>query len=167
MSEMNPLELHTLRLGKLVSNLQMIEMGARLAIASRSDPEAARGNTLLPRLVVGESVGVTALTSPEGLRKTLQDYNAAVPLECKVEIDPIVELRDALAHGRVFGVGPVSREGVLRLVKFDKDVKNGQVRVAMAIEMTETWSVDRIEFLHDQLNKVQRALDWDSTDLSG
>ena len=37
------------------------------------------------------------------LLKLLEKYNKRAPLDCRVDLGPIISLRDALAHGRTFG----------------------------------------------------------------
>lgn len=134
---MNRFEAHALRLGKLVGNLQSIELAARLALTKLQTPaRLAEAETELPRIRQGDRVTKSAITNSDDLSRTLQKYNKRVPLECRVAYRQIVGLRDALAHGRTFGSGAPG-EGPLRLLKFSRESdRERKVEVTMAADMT-------------------------------
>ena len=112
----------------------------------------------------GDWADLNALTSPDGLTETLRKYNARVPQECTIEVGRIVRLRDALAHGRVFGVGSLSASAPLKLLKFSKDETRGRVQVEMAVDMTEEWFEENTALLFDALRRITRALDYEMVD---
>jgi len=60
--------------------------------------------------------------------------------------ETIVDVRDAIAHGRVFGNNP---EPPMTLLKFDKP-KNKQVTVTFSVLLTKQW-------FDEQLPRVQKA----------
>ena len=62
-------------------------------------------------------------------------------------MEQIVSIRDALGHGRVFALGPVRPDAILRLMKFSQAVSDGMVTVTMSIDMTEAWFDETIAFL--------------------
>jgi len=155
-SKLSPLELHALSLGKLLGNLQTIETGTRLFLAKAD---------MIPELKKGDWAELTPLTNNLDLRRVLEKYNKAAK-NCRVVIDRIVNLRDALAHGRVFGRGPIQNVHSLRLLKFKRKAEAKKVQVEIAEEMTEGWFKENIEFLLNSLEKIRTALDWDKTDLS-
>lgn len=164
MSELSPFELHALRLGKLLGNLQSIEMGARLFLDKADAQRASQIMRSLPELKKGDWVEFSPLTSGHDLRQVLERYNKFAS-DCGVEIDRIIDLRDALAHGRVFGHGPMQTAKSLRLLKFKREMKAEKVQVTMVEDMTEDWFDKTTEFLKDSLEKIRIALDWDKADL--
>src|SRR5947209_6682955 len=107
---------HALALGKLLGNLLSLEMAARMAIL-KLDTRAANLITQLSQVREGEWVETNALTNRSDLRQTLEKYNKHASSDCKIDVAPIVRLRDALAHGRMFGFGAETRPH-LRLLKF-------------------------------------------------
>ena len=87
----------------------------------------------------------------------LKQYNRQVPDDCQVSAKQIVDLRDALAHGRMFGSGQDSEH--FRLLKFAKRPNEQErVLVTLAIDVTEDWLSDNIAFLDDEISKVARFL---------
>jgi len=166
MNQAHIFETHASNLGRLVGNLQMIEMGARIAIAKRDAWQAKREMVSLPQVKRGDLVEISPLTDTNDLRNTLERYNKFAPLECRVSVDLIVELRDALAHGRVFGHGPQNSLSSLRLVKFDTDKRDNKVEVKMVVEMTDSWFKENIEFSMNALLRVAKAMDYGTRELS-
>ncbi|HYN65115.1 MAG TPA: hypothetical protein VES36_10980 [Candidatus Limnocylindrales bacterium] len=160
MGQSRRVELHALRLGKLLGTLQLIEMDARLAIVTRDGHEVGQVRAQLPTVSVGDSVELNALTNPDSLGKTLVQYNERVPPEWRVDVEQIVFVRDALGHGRLFTFGSVRPDAALRLMKFSQAVTDGMVTVTMSIDMTEAWFNERIAFLGDALKRVRQALAW-------
>lgn len=161
MSKRELFELHALNLGKLVGNLQSLEMGARLAIVKVDRWVAKQVRTQLPQVRVGDSVEVNAFTSSDDLRQTLEKYNKQAPSDCRIDVLPVVRLRDALAHGRTFAFGSVNH---LRLLKFGRKTKDGQVPVELAEDMTAEWFNENIQMLNKMLEKVRRVLDYQKKD---
>jgi len=160
MRRLSPLERHAKRLGQLLGTLQMIEMEARLAIVTHDGQEVGHVRAQLPTVSVGDSVELNALTNPDGIGKTLVQYNQRVPPQWRVDVEQIVSIRDALGHGRVFALGPIRPDAILRLMKFSQAVSDGMVTVTMSIDMTEAWFDETIAFLRDGLEKVRQALGW-------
>ena len=109
MNEKARFEAHALSLGKLTGNLQSLEMGARMVIVKLDQRAAGQVQTQLPQVKTGDMVELNAFTNGDNLAQTLEKYNKRAPLDCRIDIGPIVNLRDALAHGRTFGLLPVSK----------------------------------------------------------
>ena len=65
-------------------------------------------------------VELNAFTNGDDLAQTLEKYNKRAPLDYRIDISPIVNLRDTLAHGRMFGYGSMKS---LRLLKFSRKPK--------------------------------------------
>jgi hypothetical protein len=158
MSQKDNFEIHALKLGKLVGNLQTIEMAARMAIVKLDEYSASQVATQLPQVKEGGRVEWNAFTNSNDLRQTLEKYNKHAPTECKVDVTPIVNLRDALVHGRTFGFGDLKH---LRLLKFNRKQDKGKVVVDMAQDMDDEWFDVNIEMLGKALNKLIDALDYD------
>jgi hypothetical protein len=65
----------------------------------------------------------------------------------------IVTVRDAIAHGRVYGRRPAYP---LRLVKFS-EAKDGFVTVVVAETLTPEWLAQKRRLLHDAIDTVVMA----------
>jgi hypothetical protein len=117
--------------------------------------------TQLPQVRGGDSVELNAFTNDDDLDKTLGKYNKRAPLDCRIDVVPVVRLRDALAHGRTFGFGSMK---YLRLLKFSRKTKDGRVPVELAEDMTAEWFGENIRMLNKALDKVRKALDYEKRD---
>ena len=164
MSKRELFELHALNLGKLVGNLQSLEMGARMVIVKLDQRAAKQVQTQLPQVRAGDAVELNAFTNDDDLNQTLGKYNKRAPLNCRIDVVPIVRLRDALAHGRTFGFGSVKHLQHLRLLKFSRKTKDGKVPVELAEDMTAEWFSQNIRMLNKALEKVTKALDYEKRD---
>jgi hypothetical protein len=151
-----------------VGNLLSLELGARMAIAKRDARLAALIQTQLPQVKEGDWVECNPLTNKDDLQNTLQNYNKRATDECKIDIMRIIRLRDALAHGRAFGFGSPQARPFLRLLKFSrKPDAHGKLQVTMAVDMTEDWFKENLNFLMSALQKVTIMMDYEMRDLSG
>ncbi len=166
MNQAKQFELHALHLGKIVGNLLTLEFAARLAISKLDPRQAALVQTQLPQVKENDWVEVNPLTNADDLGQTLEKYNKRASADCRVDVNAVVRLRDALAHGRAFGFGS-SQRGYLTLLKFArKPDRHNRVKVTMAIDMTDDWFKENIEFLLDATRKVAKAMDYEMRDLS-
>lgn len=152
------LETHALNLGRLIGNLQSLEMGARMVIVKLDQRSSHQEQVQLPQAKVGDMVELNAYTNNDDLTQTLQKYNKRAPLECRLDIGPIVNLRDALAHARVFGFGSMKP---LRLLKFSRKANGGRVLVELALDMTDEWFLENIRMLEQAVGKIRKALDYE------
>jgi hypothetical protein len=162
MSSKNSFEKHALQLGKIVGNLLTIEMAARLAIVKLDKFTASKVHTQLPQVKEGDLVELNAFTNADDLRQTIEKYNKRASLDCKIDVGAIVNLRDALAHGRVFGFGNMKH---LRLLKFSRKQKADEVLVTLAQDMTETWFDTNIVMLNQAITKIRTSLDYQIIEL--
>lgn len=149
---------HALNLGKLLGMLQSIEMGSRMAIVKLDRRAADQVQSQLPQLKAGDMVEINALTNSDDLRQTLEQYNKRASLDRRIEIEPIVNLRDALAHGRVFGFGSVKP---LRLLKFSRKTKGEKILIELALDMTDEWFGESIITLEQALEQIRKTLDYE------
>ena len=159
MSDKERFESHAFNLGKLVGNLQSLEMGARMVIVKLDQRAAEQVQTQLPQVKAGDFVEINAFTNEDDLTQTLNKYNKRAPLECRIDVVSIARLRDALGHGRTFSFGSMKH---LRLLKFSrKKSTNGKVPVELAEDMTDEWFSKNIRMLNEALEKVRKALDYE------
>jgi hypothetical protein len=144
-------EEHATRLGKLVNNLQTLELWLRYCLTKKH-------NRPMPDLLnskVGDEVLVTPLTDYRQLRALISDYNAQVRVELR--IDPgVADLRDTLAHGRI--VGPANNPVPLRLFKFSNPNGAAVTRVTHAATLTPEWFEAQGRLVHEQAVRLQMAL---------
>jgi hypothetical protein len=138
--------------------LQSIEMGSRMAIVKLDKRAADQVQSQLPQLRAGDMVEINALTNSDDLRQTLEKYNKRASLDRRIEIEPIVNLRDALAHGRAFGFGSVKP---LRLLKFSRKTKGEKILIELALDMTDEWFGKSIKTLEQALEQIRKTLDYE------
>jgi hypothetical protein len=156
-------ESHALSLGKLTGNLQSIEMGARLAIIRLDQSATNFVQVHLPQVKTGDLVELNAFTNNHDLTQTLEKCNKLAPINYRIDIRPIVSLRDALAHGRTFGFDSIKH---LRLLKFHRKAKDGKVTVEFAVDMTDEWFQDKIRLLNHALEKIRKTLNYEAREFT-
>ena len=152
-------ERHTRSVGALVVNLQSLEFFLRVLLSRIYDSD---DNGLMPGmpqdlngLQVGQTVPLNHMTNYGTLEELLIEYNDYVGgKDASLIIDGrVVDLRDALAHGRVFMGESYSR---YQLLKFDKP-RRQQVRVVFSRAMDEQWFRSQSRFVIAQCKKAHRA----------
>jgi hypothetical protein len=142
-------QLYTSMLGQIWGNFHSLEMALRNFLAARDPRDAIQEGQTFDALAVGDVVGETAFTDYASLGKLIAEFNQSV-LE-KRRIDPaLVDLRDALAHGRVWSL---TGTFPLRLLKFSKP-QDGAVRVTWATTMTEEWLAEQRTRVHQALARI-------------
>jgi hypothetical protein len=129
---------HCYRLGKLVCNLLSLEFMLRTFLSRALDPD----HRTLPKqpdfddLKVGDRVREDHATNYMTLGQLIDLYNGEVGHDPARTCDrSLVELRDAIAHGRVSS--RVESEH-LRLLKFSKS-RNDFVQVTFSQELNADW----------------------------
>ena len=144
-------------LGKLMGNMQSLEFVLRAFLLNN---EIASGVTFpqsaeLYEMNVGDIVPENAFTNYDSLGKVIENYNKHPKiLSAGLTIDEtLVDLRDAIAHGRASAETPSSP---LKLLKFDKPM-NKQVKVTFSVLMTERWFAQQMSRVHDAVQKVHEA----------
>ncbi len=134
---MNP-DQHAVHLGGLVGNFQSLEFALRAFLQGlpTARPIGIPQGTDIYSFLVGTELPENELTSYDSLGELIKKFNAEMERRDLSKIDPaLVDVRDALAHGRVSARTPNDN---LRLLKFDK-AKNGKVRVVFNQKLTEEW----------------------------
>lgn len=157
------IEEHAKNLGGLILNLHSLEFLLR-ACLGRLPGAPAYGlpwGTSIYTLPVGSSAPLNDFTSYETLGQLIERYNREVTARnIGTAIDPsLVDLRDAIAHGRV---STGKEDTPLTLIKFSKP-KGGFVNVTVNFVMDEAWfkmSRDRVKnalfAVHTALEKLPR-----------
>lgn len=152
-------ETHAPLLGKLTGNLLSIEFLARLMIAMQEvGGDIKKTRPLVTQIQEGEWVELTPLSNKEDLRWVLDRYNKCVKHERReltVDTNKIVFLRDALAHGRQFGIQSTPH---LVLIKFNRKSKDRKVQVDLRVDMTKEWLNEQVAMLIEAISKVTKAL---------
>lgn len=122
-------EEHARNIGGLITNLHSLELQIRCLLSLANFPEASGmpiGHKLAD-LAVGSEYTAGAFTNYDSLRQLIVAFNdLADRRSLKTLSMAIVELRDALAHGRCIAD---PGEPCFRLIKFSP-VRNGRVKVA-------------------------------------
>ena len=139
--------------GKILANLQSIEFSIRLYLHNTQDSASVHLQQDLAALRVGEMVPENSLTDYASLGQLIDRYNLCTKPELAVDRS-LVDLRDALAHSRMF---LPSVAGAPILLKFDRPV-GGKARVSFAQTSSSAWLADNIRRVNLEMLKVQRAL---------
>jgi len=143
-------------MGKILSNLQSLEFALRLFLheVQKANTASQTVSLDLQSLSVGHWVPENPLTNYDTLGQLIEEVNVELQvrgLQDRVD-QSIVELRDALAHGRVSSMRP---EGPFRILKFSKP-SNGKVQVTVAVEMTPKWLAQQINRTFAEMEKGGR-----------
>ncbi|UVK96093.1 hypothetical protein LOY49_12450 [Pseudomonas atacamensis] len=134
-------------IGKIVANLQGLELLIRSFLHDTLDAQNGAHQQPFPLdVAVGIELPADHLTNYDTLGKLIDKYNEVNPPINKY----LVDLRDALAHGRVLGEIESSH---YRLLKFSKPV-NGRVKVTHNEELTEEWLKSRLEMTYTAIKEV-------------
>ena len=138
-------------LGALIANLHSFEMALRGYLALRFDGDALAPTQEWDTLEVGDFVTETPFTDFSSLGTLIASYNAIAP--AGHQVDPsIVDLRDALAHGRFFNP---SATFPLRLLKFARPV-GGRAQVTWAATVDDAWLSLQRQRVFDALASVAK-----------
>jgi hypothetical protein len=132
------LEEHAQQLGGLVANFQSLEFAVRVFLTRQPGARAIGfpDGTDIYVSPVGTVLPESDLTSYDSLGDLVAKFNTVAAAGGTKQIDAdLVNLRDALAHGRVSA--PLADEH-LRLLKFERP-KDGAVKVSFNEVMTMDW----------------------------
>jgi hypothetical protein len=143
-------------IGSIVTNLQSLEFALRLFLDETQgysdSPKDIPVN--LTGLNVGEWVPENYFTNYDTLRQLIRKVNSELQKRSLSErIDEsLVELRDAIAHGRVLSLNP---DGPFRIIKFSKPIDH-KTQVKISVDMTSEWLSQQTKRTHDEIMKVVR-----------
>ena len=156
---MCPSQDHPVSIGKIVTNLQSLEFALRLFLdETQGHSKIAKEIPVdLTKLAVGELVPENYFTNYDTLKQLIRKANVELQTRGLSErIDEsIVELRDAIAHGRVLSLHP---DGPFRILKFSKPT-DSKTQVEISVEMTPDWLSRQTKRTHDEILKIVR-LGW-------
>ncbi len=146
-------------LGKVIGNLQSLELMVRLFL---HNVEFNRYGVPAPevdlnKIEVGDIVPENYFSNYDSLGDLIKEYNNLLSSRKELELcvdETIVRLRDALAHGRVLGQQP---EPPQQLYKFEKPSRSHQVRVEQIANLTESELKRYIHHSFEQIKKVEKA----------
>lgn len=140
------------QIGAIITNLQSLELALRLFLSESVGP--ADANLQLDQLKAGDVVTECHLTNYDSLGPIIRKVNERLDeLGVSERVDEsLVEIRDALAHGRVFSLHP---DGPYRLIKFSRP-EDGQVEVAIVVELTSARLKQEVGRSNYELLKVVR-----------
>jgi hypothetical protein len=137
---------HALNLDRILAYFQSLETSLRSAIAHLS--KLWRAPYDVSTLKIGDQVNADPFTNYDTLSKLIERFNSLVPPADQIDVRPLVALRDAMAHGRVFSATPAFP---LKLIKFTKEDGKGSVSVEYSSTMDEAW-------FESERNRVAGAL---------
>jgi hypothetical protein len=147
------LQTHAIHLGGLLGNLQSLEILLRFFLSNQPDarPRGVPYGIDIFESPVGTLLPVSDITSYDTLGQLIDKLNAYASSTCSPTLDrSLVDIRDALAHGRISAKVPSEK---LRLVKYARP-DNGQVRVLFNVEMSESWLIDQKRRVYDAMQIV-------------
>ena len=134
-----------------------LEASLRAYLYSVQDPPHAPLPTgfVFPQIKAGDVLPVNALTDYASLGELITRFNRRVAASHPtLVVDPsLVELRDALAHGRVLGPIGASRSSLFKFAR-----PNGSTVVATFVaELNEAWFHAQVERVAVEVAKVARV----------
>lgn len=154
---MRNIEHHCRSLGGVIANLQSLEFYIRCVLSELpgSAPHGLQEDQNLYECKVGHELLESPMTNFDTLTQLISKYNHAAQSFDWEPVDAmLVEIRDALAHGRVAYSG--DEEHYARLMKFDKP-RNGKVRVCFNVELSPGWFDQQIRATKRALDSVEQA----------
>jgi hypothetical protein len=146
---------HATMMGKLLVSFQCLEHALRAFLYERCDPphEPLAPGTDLDTMTFGDVVAENAITRWDSLSHLIRRYNRAIG-DGQLAVDPsLVDLRDALAHGRM---AASLSERNFALIKFTRPYA-GRVEVGFRQELSKEWMDNQIKRVLAECEKVGRA----------
>jgi hypothetical protein len=132
---------YAMKLGYLVGNLSGLESVLRAVIHTLGEPAATSSNIGNLKLTVGMRVRSDALSDYDSLGKIIDRYNGLAAADRQVAKSDIVDLRDAIAHGRIVAAEVGEPYTLLKFSRLDKE---GFVTVERCEVMDADWLDQRI-----------------------
>ena len=153
-------ENHAIHLGKLVGNLQSLEVLLRFyhkKIQAKKDPASVYSSDYW-ELKVGDAIAEDAFSNYDTLGKLVSKFNSQITSrDHSLVVDPaVIDVRDLLAHGRVSAKAADPAE--LKIIKFGSP-SGGKVAVVASSLMSEAWFETNISLVRAQIEKVANAIE--------
>ena len=133
------IQTHMTNLGGVIANLQTLEFYIRAVLSELPESESCglKPNENIYDLEVGHELLECPMTNFDALGDLIRKFNKVAAQRGWGQVDGgLVEIRDALAHGRV--AYPSDDHQYPHLMKFSKPA-NGKVRITFNEAMTPTW----------------------------
>lgn len=139
--------------GRILLNLKALEFALRVFLLDPVEAHSATCSLDIEKLDFGDWVPEDALTNYDSLGALVCKVNERLKVEGVPDrIDEsLVDLRDALAHGRLYSDRP--KGGPFQLLKFSRAEK-GQVQVTTAILVTPQWLTEQVKRTKSEVEKV-------------
>jgi hypothetical protein len=148
---------YSLGIGRVFVNLHALEFSIRLFLQELNPDSPPNSLKIITsKLKVGQSLPVDALTNYDTMGELISKYNMAIESSHpQYTVDKsIPNLRDALAHGRVWSANP---NPPTQLVKFSKPTKDGMTTVTHVELMDSDWLKKQTTHIHAEIVKVYKA----------
>lgn len=148
-------------MGNLVVNLQSLEFALRACLHNKDispKQQKSKFDKKIYDFKERDEVEENAFTNYDTLGQLIEKYNRIVEsIDSSLCIDKerIVNVRDALAHGRIAGESP-SADAPQKLIKYDKP-SNGKVRVINCFTMTKDWFDEQVRLIFENVQRVVKA----------
>lgn len=151
-------------LGKLLSNFRSIETDLRvfLLLNVKGYKKTVEFGENLWNLTDGAEVEDNPFTNYDNLEKLGKKYNEIIlsdnmyPNNLTIELQTLIDLRDAFAHGRAFTSALPNIHVPFVLLKFEIP-HNGKTKVNFIRNMTVDWFKKQIDWTKEEQNKIQNA----------
>lgn len=150
-------EKHFQSLGKLLGNYHTLEFVLRVFLYHQpgATSTGVPHGTDIYSFPVGTELDSCAITNFDSLGELIDKYNAEMQRRHLLKIDrTLVEIRDALAHGRV---SASAQDFPLRLLKFSRP-HDQRVRIVFNEEMSEVWFETQTKRVFEATQSVLTAL---------
>ena len=150
---------HPLNLGKLLVNFQSLEFALRAFLLKTEEMSGSPFTKFknLNELSEGDEVPENAFTNYDTLSQLIEKYNDNPKIRATgLCIDKkLVDIRDAIAHGRVSALTP---SPPFRLLKF-RIPKNNRTKVKFSILLTQEWYNQQLAYTQKAAITVAQALE--------
>ncbi len=155
---------HAYWLGKLIANLHSLEFSLRAFLTNAQERERYANSPTLSELIdarAGQAVALSPLTDFDDLGRLIDRYNAQVQrvaTELVINGQRVVDLRNALAHGRVLAID-LEHPFPLPLIKFSKPEtrKSVDVKVVWTEKLTADWFAAQTSLIAGEIQTVSNA----------
>jgi hypothetical protein len=151
------LDEHATHLGGLLGNFQSLEFCLRMFLQKlpSARPIGIPYGTDIYSFPVGASLPESEWTNYDSLGQLIDKYNAEGAKQALPPIDrTLVEIRDALAHGRVSAASVTVN---LRLLKFSRPT-NGQVCITFNEALSSAWFIAQKKRVFDAIETVAKSM---------
>lgn len=150
------IEEYTLSIGKIIVNLHSLEFALRTFLWNHENLVGPRNcHIAIEQLQIGQTVPVNAFSNFDTLRMLIEKFNKIVhQTNSTLLVDPtIVDLRDALAHGRIWAETP---QPPMQLVKFGKP-SDGKTTVTYVELINSAWLDSQIIRVKNEIEKIRKV----------